>query len=54
MKYYEVRFVANDGDIRWMGVEAESEDEAWSKAWEESAFDYGDGGIFKIIDVRES
>lgn len=54
MRYVVVRYVANDGEIRWLGMEVEegmSDDDVEAKVWDEYGWDYGDGGIYKIIDV---
>jgi len=51
-KYFKVRYVANDGDIRWTVVKAKDESDAESVALDETT--YSDGGINKIIDVEQS
>jgi len=51
-KYFRVRYVANDGDIRWTVVKAKDESDAESVAWDETT--WSDGGINKIIDVEHS
>ena len=52
---YIVRYIVMDSEIRWTEVEAESEEEAESKAWDD-CFSVGVGGsddIYKIIDVQQ-
>ncbi len=50
--YYRVNYLASDGEIRWIGVEAESSEEAEQKAWEVDANINACGdNIMKIISV---
>ena len=52
MNRYVVRYVANDGDVRWCEIEAQDADSAISVAMD-NYMDGSDGGIFSIIDCGE-
>ena len=49
---YEVRYLADDGEIRWMSVEADSVEEAKEKAWENDSSIWCGDSINKIVDVQ--
>lgn len=51
-KFYTVRYVALSGDVVWMTVEAENEDDACSEAWNTGSNGSSDD-ILKIIDISE-
>ena len=52
MSTFTVRYLAMDGEVRRLEVEAENEDEARDKAWEEDVkHGYCSDSISKIIDV---
>ena len=49
---YTIRYLASDGEIRWTEVDAENEEEAEEKLWEESHWGIGGGDdILEIIDI---
>ena len=51
MQWFTVRYLADDGEIRRMEVEAEDEADARWRALEQDMGNYGGDSIHTIIDV---
>ncbi len=49
-----IGYVADDGEIRWLTVEARDADDAERQAFAIDMGNSGGDGIFKVIDVQEA
>jgi len=54
LRPYRIRYVADDGELRWLTVEARDEVDATIRASDNDMGNSGGDGILKIIDVQEA
>jgi hypothetical protein len=54
LRPYKIRYVADDGELRWLTVEARDEVDATIRASNNDMGNIGGDAIHEIIDVQEA